>query len=96
MPRAVSKKKMRHDPLHVELRADGQAQTKGRTKYTERDNERMAKESGEGYVDPKTSRRLLDIAREQQEEVEAEDNDEYTEFPEDEAAEHSDESDEGE
>ncbi|KAJ2381562.1 snoRNA-binding rRNA-processing protein [Coemansia sp. RSA 2611] len=97
MPKTVSKKKLRHDPLHVDLRADGQVQTKGRTKYEERESMRAAKESGEGYVDPKTSRRLLEIAREQQEEVEAEeDGAEYADFPEDEPSEGGEESEEEE
>ncbi|KAJ2851271.1 snoRNA-binding rRNA-processing protein [Coemansia brasiliensis] len=96
MPKASSKKKQRHDPLHVEMRADGLVQSKNREKYTERENRRMLKESNDGYVDPKTSRRLLEIAREQQEEIEAEEGgDQYPDFPEDEAAELSDESDEG-
>ncbi|KAI9474602.1 snoRNA-binding rRNA-processing protein [Coemansia sp. RSA 989] len=96
MPKASSKKKQRHDPLHVELRADGLVQSKNREKYTERENRRMLKESNDGYVDPKTSRRLLEIAREQQEEIEAEEGgDEYADFPEDESAGPSDESDEG-
>ncbi|KAI9506779.1 Bystin-domain-containing protein [Coemansia spiralis] len=72
MPKIASKKKMRHDPLHVELRTDGETKTKGRSKYAERDEKRMVKESGEGYVDPKTSKRLMQIAREQQEEIAAE------------------------
>ncbi|KAJ1959029.1 snoRNA-binding rRNA-processing protein [Dipsacomyces acuminosporus] len=83
MPRASSKQKTRHDPLHVELHADGQAKLKARTKYADREQMRLKKEVGEGYVDPKTSRRLLKIAREQQEEIEAEE-DGYGEFPDDE------------
>ncbi|KAJ2384198.1 snoRNA-binding rRNA-processing protein, partial [Coemansia sp. RSA 2559] len=91
MPKITSKKKMRRDPLHVDLKSDGQVKTKGRTKYTERDEKRMAKEGSEGYVDPKISKRLMDIAREQQEEIAEEDasdredgpSEKYSEFPED-------------
>ncbi|KAJ2556632.1 snoRNA-binding rRNA-processing protein [Coemansia sp. RSA 1933] len=87
MPKISSKKKMRHDPLHVDLKSDGQVKTKGRSKYAEREEKRLAKDSSEGYVDPKTSKRLMIIAREQQEEVAEEDasglSDTYDEFPED-------------
>ncbi|KAJ1667300.1 snoRNA-binding rRNA-processing protein [Coemansia sp. RSA 1813] len=91
MPKITSKKKVRRDPLHVDLKSDGQIKTKGRAKYTEREEKRMAKERSEGYVDPKTSQRLMQIAREQQEEIAEEDasdgedglSEEYGEFPED-------------
>ncbi|KAJ1730061.1 snoRNA-binding rRNA-processing protein [Coemansia biformis] len=103
MPRVAGTKKARHDPLHVELRADGQVKTKGRTKYADREERRLKKDGAEGIVDPKTSRRLVEIAREQQEEVEAEegdgaDDERYAEFPEDSdggsGGEESDEADE--
>ncbi|KAJ1642025.1 snoRNA-binding rRNA-processing protein [Coemansia erecta] len=74
MPRAVTKKKVRHDPLHVELDAQGQVKSKGRTKYVEREQARVGKEVQGGYVDPKTSKRLLQMAREQQDEIDAEEN----------------------
>ncbi|KAJ2588526.1 snoRNA-binding rRNA-processing protein [Coemansia sp. RSA 1722] len=84
MPRAATKKKARHDPLHVELDAQGQVKNKGRTKYAEREQMRMGKETQGGYVDPKTSKRLLQMAREQQDEVDAEGNGkDYAEFPSD-------------
>ncbi|KAJ1942879.1 snoRNA-binding rRNA-processing protein [Kickxella alabastrina] len=84
MPRVVTKKKVRHDPLHVELNADGQIKEKGRTKYTERENRRLKKDGQEGLVDPKTSKRLLKIAREQQDEIEGEEaGDQYADFPSD-------------
>ncbi|KAJ1723317.1 snoRNA-binding rRNA-processing protein [Coemansia erecta] len=86
MPRAVTKKKLRQDPLHVELHADGQIKDKGRTKYAEREQVRSGKDKQEGYVDPKTSKRLLAMAREQQDEVNDEDGGErYGAFPEDES-----------
>ncbi|KAJ2747035.1 snoRNA-binding rRNA-processing protein [Coemansia sp. BCRC 34301] len=69
MPKATSKPKSRHDPLHVELTSGAQVKTKGRSKYAEREQNRAKKEGGEGYIDPKTSKRLLKIAREQQEEI---------------------------
>ncbi|KAJ2784924.1 snoRNA-binding rRNA-processing protein [Coemansia javaensis] len=85
MPKAAGRRKARHDPLHVEMRADGQVQTKGRAKYAEREEKRLQKEGAGGHVDPKTSRRLMEIAREQQEEVEAEEagsgSDGFGEFP---------------
>ncbi|KAJ2687815.1 snoRNA-binding rRNA-processing protein, partial [Coemansia spiralis] len=85
MPKATGAKKGRHDPLHMELRADGQVTTKGRTKYAEREERRLKKEGTGGVVDPKTSKRLVELAREQQEEVEAENGSDeaYGEFPED-------------
>ncbi|KAJ2159304.1 snoRNA-binding rRNA-processing protein, partial [Coemansia sp. RSA 552] len=86
MPRASSKAKARHEPLHVELRAGGEAQASTRTKYAEREERRLRKEAGEGYVDPKTSMRLMDIAREQQEEIEDEESGQYADFPEDEGS----------
>ncbi|KAJ2059232.1 snoRNA-binding rRNA-processing protein [Coemansia sp. S146] len=76
MPKATSKPKSRHDPLHVELTSGAQVKTKGRAKYAEREQTRAKKEGGEGYIDPKTSKRLLKIAREQQEEIGNEDEDE--------------------
>ncbi|KAJ2820918.1 hypothetical protein FBU31_005072, partial [Coemansia sp. 'formosensis'] len=62
MPKATSKPKSRHDPLHVELTSGAQVKTKGRAKYAEREQTRAKKEGGEGYIDPKTSKRLLKIA----------------------------------
>ncbi|KAJ2333827.1 snoRNA-binding rRNA-processing protein, partial [Coemansia sp. RSA 2681] len=73
MPKAASKPKNRHDPLHVELTSGAQVKTKGRAKYAEREQTRAKKEDGEGFIDPKTSKRLLKIAREQQEEIGDED-----------------------
>ncbi|KAJ2726569.1 snoRNA-binding rRNA-processing protein [Coemansia sp. Benny D115] len=84
MPRATNKKKARHDPLHVELTADKQITSKGRAKYAERELMRHKKDMQEGVVDPKTSKRLLDIARQQQEEIEEEENGgAYGDFPSD-------------
>ncbi|KAJ2077231.1 snoRNA-binding rRNA-processing protein [Coemansia sp. RSA 988] len=93
MPKANSKKTARHDPLHIEMSADGQVRAKGRSKYAERDERRMNKERNEGYVDPKTSQRLMQIAREQQEEMEEEEEgngngsagEDYADFPNDDA-----------
>ncbi|KAJ1737207.1 snoRNA-binding rRNA-processing protein [Coemansia sp. Benny D160-2] len=93
MPKVANKKKERHDPLHVDIKSERQVKAKGRAKYSEREEKRTAKENNEGYVDPKTSRRLMQIAREQQEEI-AEENasdreddlsEKYSEFPEDDA-----------
>ncbi|KAJ2889669.1 snoRNA-binding rRNA-processing protein, partial [Coemansia aciculifera] len=96
MPKATSKPKTRHDPLHVELSSGAQIKTKGRAKYAEREQTRAKKESGEGYIDPKTSKRLLKIARDQQEEVGEEDEDDVNAQYQDQSSDEEEEDDDDE
>ncbi|KAI8052387.1 Bystin-domain-containing protein [Syncephalis plumigaleata] len=75
---ATTKQTTRHTPLHKEYMPSSDATfNKGaaRKKYTERDERRRKKETAE-YVDPKLSKKILSIAREQQDELEREDRSE--------------------
>ncbi|CAG8435510.1 5753_t:CDS:2 [Diversispora eburnea] len=75
--RFTEQKKERHNPLSVQLTEDDNTVNKKhtRTKFNER-NLRNDKE--DEFVDPSLSRKILEIAKEQQEELEAE-NQEYEE-----------------
>ncbi|ORX68064.1 Bystin-domain-containing protein [Basidiobolus meristosporus CBS 931.73] len=76
-------RKQRHDPLHVELTEDANSTVKvkaGKKKFADREN-RKQREENEEYIDPKLSRKILKIAREQQNEIE---KDEYSDDNEDE------------
>jgi len=84
MPRATKQPgKARHDPLHVQLGEDelhakyGRISRPGKRSKAKEDDE---EEGGEVILDPKTSRRIFELARDQQEELGAwEDEDEADE-----------------
>ncbi|ORY95736.1 Bystin-domain-containing protein [Syncephalastrum racemosum] len=60
----------RHDPLYVEMTGANDGRGKGkapRQKFVDRNNR---EESFEEYIDPKISKKILQIAREQQEQIE--------------------------
>ncbi|OCH95873.1 cell adhesion protein byn-1 [Obba rivulosa] len=88
MPRAAKATgKTRHDPLHVQLDEDELQQKYGRVskpgkRTKSRTKETADDESGEVILDPKTSRRIFELARIQQEELGGEeDEDEDDEEP---------------
>ncbi|KAG2234245.1 Bystin-domain-containing protein [Thamnidium elegans] len=67
----------RHDPLHVQLAEMPETTTvkkAPRQKFVDRNN--RAEETGEEYLDAKLSKKILKIAREQQEQIEKADEDE--------------------
>ncbi|KAI9365275.1 Bystin-domain-containing protein [Pilaira anomala] len=67
----------RHDPLHVQLAEMPETTTikkAPRQKFIDRNN--RAEENGEEYLDAKLSKKILKIAREQQEQIEKTDLDE--------------------
>ncbi|KIK42739.1 hypothetical protein CY34DRAFT_804569 [Suillus luteus UH-Slu-Lm8-n1] len=73
MPRVQKSVKQRHDPLHAQLDVD-EAQAKyGRIsqpgKRTKRQKSSGDEESSEVVLDPKMSRRIFELARDQQEEI---------------------------
>ncbi|KAG1753159.1 Bystin-domain-containing protein [Suillus lakei] len=81
MPRVQKSVKQRHDPLHAQIDVD-EAQAKyGRVsqpgKRTKRQKSSGDEESTEAVLDPKMSRRIFELARDQQEEIDMpEDEDE--------------------
>lgn len=65
-----SKGKQRHNPLMRDISSQG-----GNLRVTPRsNNESNGKEEEEGYLDAATSRKILQLAKEQQEELDAEEN----------------------
>ncbi|KAI9591670.1 Bystin-domain-containing protein [Syncephalis fuscata] len=75
--RAIATKQAnRHTPLHKEYTPSEEAQVKGglRKKYADREERRRKTEAT--YVDPKLSKKILSIAREQQDELNEEEGDE--------------------
>ncbi|ONH69117.1 Essential nuclear protein 1 [Cyberlindnera fabianii] len=65
----IDKKKQRHDPLYKELTTQGgNLRTKARGKKKQEDDE-----DAQEYIDPTSSRKILQLAKEQQEELERED-----------------------
>ncbi|OJT13181.1 Bystin [Trametes pubescens] len=80
-PRAPAKAK--HDPLHVQLGEDearakyGRVSQPGRRKRSKTNEDE--EESGEAILDPKTSRRIFELARDQQEELDEKDLDDEDE-----------------
>ncbi|KAL0136535.1 Bystin-domain-containing protein [Mucor lusitanicus] len=67
----------RHDPLHVQLADMPENNTlkkAPRQKFVDRNN--RAEETGEEYLDAKLSKKILKIAREQQEQIEKQNEDE--------------------
>ncbi|KAJ1679915.1 snoRNA-binding rRNA-processing protein [Spiromyces aspiralis] len=89
----------RHNPLYVDLEQPDNiaAPKRSRQKYSQREQRRLEK-GNETIVDPATSRRILEVAREQQEELiqeyEDEDAAKYPEFPDQDARINAVESDE--
>ncbi|KAI9063423.1 cell adhesion protein byn-1 [Trametes sanguinea] len=77
-PKAASSK-VKHDPLHVQLGEDEVYAKYGRVSQPGRRRKSKAKdddeESGEAILDPKTSRRIFELARDQQEELDEKDFD---------------------
>ncbi|GAW08250.1 cell adhesion protein byn-1 [Lentinula edodes] len=77
MPRAIkSSGKTRHDPLLVQLDEDQQEATYGRVSEPGKRKKNPKKsvqenEDSEALLDPKTSRRILELAKIQQEELDA-------------------------
>ncbi|EIW62156.1 cell adhesion protein byn-1 [Trametes versicolor FP-101664 SS1] len=80
-PRAPAKAK--HDPLYVQLGEDeahakyGRVSQPGRRKRSKTNEDE--EESGEAILDPKTSRRIFELARDQQEELDEKDLDDEDE-----------------
>ncbi|KAK9711445.1 snoRNA-binding rRNA-processing protein [Basidiobolus ranarum] len=71
-------RKQRHDPLHVELAEDANSSLKvkaGRKKFSDREAKQQQGDAEE-YIDPKLSRKILKIAREQQTEIERDEDSE--------------------
>ncbi|KAI0662952.1 cell adhesion protein byn-1 [Cubamyces menziesii] len=74
MPKAPkANSKVKHDPLHVQIGEDEVYAKYGRVSQPGRRRKSKAKddedESGEVILDPKTSRRIFELARDQQEEL---------------------------
>ncbi|CAL1702091.1 unnamed protein product [Somion occarium] len=85
MPRvAKASGKSRHDPLHVQLGEDeihakyGKLSRPNKRRKSKADEDE--EENGEVILDPKTSRRIFELARDQQEELEASEGDEDDDF----------------
>lgn len=85
MPRAAKPSgKSRHDPLYVQLGEDEHVAKYGkvthpgkrRKSHAEQDDD---EEAGEVILDPKTSRKIFELARDQQEELEEDEEDEEPE-----------------
>lgn len=79
MPRVQKSVKQRHDPLHAQLDVE-EAQAKyGRIsqpgKRTKRQKSSGDEESSEVVLDPKMSRRIFELARDQQEEIDMPEDD---------------------
>ncbi|KAI0643706.1 cell adhesion protein byn-1 [Trametes meyenii] len=84
MPKAPkSSTKSKHDPLHVQLGEDEVYAKYGRVSQPGRRRKPKAKdevdEAGEVILDPKTSRRIFELARDQQEELDENDFDDEVE-----------------
>ncbi|KAL1916665.1 uncharacterized protein VTP21DRAFT_5369 [Calcarisporiella thermophila] len=73
MPKIRPTQKQRHDPLHVQLDSTKNPSTRptSRSKFAARSEARNAVQDST-YVDAKLSKKILKIAREQQDEIEAE------------------------
>ncbi|KAH9843704.1 cell adhesion protein byn-1 [Rhodofomes roseus] len=90
MPRATKPTgKSRHDPLHVQIGEDevyakyGRVSHPGKRSKAKGRTDEDGEDSGEVILDPKTSKKIFELARDQQEEVGAwEDDEEEGEEPE--------------
>ncbi|EKC97846.1 protein required for pre-rRNA processing and 40S ribosomal subunit synthesis, Enp1p [Trichosporon asahii var. asahii CBS 8904] len=69
MPKASRSKQARHDPLHVELAADESLRKFGRAKNRKSKVEQEEVEEPRTGEDARMSRKILELAREQQDEV---------------------------
>ncbi|KAG1902909.1 Bystin-domain-containing protein [Suillus fuscotomentosus] len=70
MPRVQKSVKPRHDPLHAQLDVDEQQAKYGRVSQPGKRTKRQKSSSDEeGVLDPKMSRRIFELARDQQEEI---------------------------
>lgn len=72
MPKSKSASTQRHDPLYKSIEEGSghlRSEAKARTK---RQHKKDMSDQDEAYVDPATTKKILDIAREQQDEIEAE------------------------
>jgi len=83
MPRAPkASEKPRHDPLHVQLKEDehfekfGKTSAEGTRKKARVKRKDDEDENGEVILDPKTSRRIFELAKDQQNELQPEDDEE--------------------
>ncbi|KAJ8698269.1 snoRNA-binding rRNA-processing protein, variant 2 [Pleurotus ostreatus] len=84
MPRALKSGKPRHDPLHVQLDDDellakyGRVSQPGKRKKsrTQGKNDGEEDANGEVVLDPKTSQRIFELAKDQQDELEMPEDDE--------------------
>ncbi|KAK4684095.1 essential nuclear protein 1, partial [Tremellales sp. Uapishka_1] len=88
MPRVVRPQKPRHDPLHVELQADESVNKYGRvTKPGKRRAKDEGDDDGEGRgEDARMSRKILELARDQQEEIAGENEEQWMDEDEEEVA----------
>ncbi|ORY25648.1 Bystin-domain-containing protein [Naematelia encephala] len=78
MPRTAKPAKPRHDPLHVELEQDDVHRRLGRVRQPGKRRQRSEKEEDETLAeDARTSKRILDLAREQQDEIAAENEEQW-------------------
>ncbi|KAG9219048.1 hypothetical protein CCMSSC00406_0001458 [Pleurotus cornucopiae] len=83
MPRALKSGKPRHDPLHVQLDDDellakyGRVSQPGKRKKSRQGkNDGEEDANGEVVLDPKTSQRIFELAKDQQDELEMPEDDE--------------------
>lgn len=75
MPKAKVLKKQRHDPLHVDIEeGSGHLRKTARNKRDNRAVDVDGEENEEAYINSKATRKILDLAREQQNEIEEEEN----------------------
>ncbi|ETW84520.1 hypothetical protein HETIRDRAFT_146937 [Heterobasidion irregulare TC 32-1] len=86
MPRAQkSTGKTRHDPLHVQIGADevqekyGRLSRPGKRRKSRPSGPDDEEENGEVILDPKTSKRIFELARDQQDELEVPDDEDVNE-----------------
>ncbi|CAE7226370.1 unnamed protein product [Rhizoctonia solani] len=71
MPRATTPKgKSRHDPLHVQIGEDETYAKFGRVSTSKRGKKRKSDEEPETALDARESRKIFDLAKDQQEELE--------------------------
>ncbi|KAJ1980959.1 snoRNA-binding rRNA-processing protein [Dimargaris xerosporica] len=69
MGRAKSAKKPHQEPLYASLARDESGQTKRRQKYVDREREEVIIESGDQYLPPRLTQKILQAVKNQQREV---------------------------
>ncbi|KIY71764.1 Bystin-domain-containing protein [Cylindrobasidium torrendii FP15055 ss-10] len=84
MPRVQKPSKSRHDPLHVQLEGDNEVAKFGRVSQIAKrrksaNQDGAAEEEDEVILDPKTSKRIFELARNQREELGLDGKDEMPE-----------------